>query len=68
MPTSAMRFNGRLEFIVMSKIYLLEVVDHSTGIIVGSMKGTAYQLSMHLQTVLENLPDSYGVTIIENEA
>lgn len=52
----------------MHKMFLLEVVDHKTGQVIGSMRGTAYILSTQLQTVLEDLKDGQGVTITEDDA
>uniref|UniRef100_A0A6H1ZNN9 Uncharacterized protein n=1 Tax=viral metagenome TaxID=1070528 RepID=A0A6H1ZNN9_9ZZZZ len=43
--------------------FMLEVVDHKNGNIIGSDKGTAYYLSLILRTVLENMTDDCGITI-----
>lgn len=47
----------------MDAQFILEIVDHKNGNIIGSDKGTAYYLSQVLQSRLENMTDDCKVII-----
>lgn len=49
----------------MTTEYLLEIVNHANGEVIGSEKGTAYFLSMRLQDILGDLPEGHGIVINE---
>lgn len=51
----------------MNQEFTLEIVDHSTGQVIGSDKGTAYYLSTQLQDILEHLKPNQGITITSQD-
>jgi hypothetical protein len=44
------------------RMFILEVVDRE-GAVIGSMKGTSWQLADQLQIIVDDLKDNQGVTI-----
>jgi len=52
-----------IRYMKMFDEYILKIVDHNTGDVLGSDKGTARYVSIIIQETLENLSDEEGVII-----